>query len=250
MGVCRYAPQVRLMQDHVDAMTPLDKDVLWDAPPILLTGKESMRVCMYLAKSIAFLSLEPELIHVGQASHPGYVVFLFCVLSEVATASLVLLGSWKSRVCIHPHQQCMRQPAAGCMHAFCFEWLASWLLQQNQILPAKSLRIVAKPASEVLSSAGMYLQLAGQVYPLGFDRTIVEIQATCLLAPKHTVLVPITLLLPDAVPIRTTLKVGVKGPLDTGKVGLAPGGRGVTPGVLVCLKSTSYITHSLMLNDA
>lgn len=71
--VCRYAPQVRLMQDHVDAMTPLDKDVLWDAPPILLTGKESMRVCMYLAKSIAFLSLEPELIHVGQASLPGYV---------------------------------------------------------------------------------------------------------------------------------------------------------------------------------
>eukprot|EP00775_Hariotina_reticulata_P010716 gene10716-10872_t len=116
--------QVRLMQEHVDAMTPLDKDILWDAPPILLTGKESMRVCMYLAKSIAFLSLEPELIH---------------------------------------------------------------------------------------------------VYPLGFDRTIVEIQATCLLAPKHTVLVPITLLLPDSVPIRATLKVGVKGPLDSGKIELIDG---------------------------
>jgi len=61
----------------------------------------------------------------------------------------------------------------------------------------------------------LVLTLAG--IPLGFDRTIVEIQATCLLAPKHTVLVPITLLLPDSVPIRAALKVGVKGPLEHGQ---------------------------------
>lgn len=43
----------------------LSRDVTCDAPPILLTDREDMRVAVYLAKSIATLTLQPKLISVS-----------------------------------------------------------------------------------------------------------------------------------------------------------------------------------------
>lgn len=56
-----------------------------------------------------------------------------------------------------------------------------------------------------------------QVYPAGYDRTIVEVQGTVMMAPQRTLLVPFSLLIPD-IPIRATIKLGVRGPLESGTV--------------------------------
>jgi hypothetical protein len=58
--------QVRTMQEHVDLMhNLLARDVTYDAPPILINNREDMRVAVYLAKSIATLTLEPNLVSVS-----------------------------------------------------------------------------------------------------------------------------------------------------------------------------------------
>lgn len=59
-----------------------------------------------------------------------------------------------------------------------------------------------------------------QILPLGNDRTIVEVHGTCSVFPKRSWLVPISLVLPREVPIMATIRLGVKGPLESGQVGL------------------------------
>eukprot|EP00882_Tetradesmus_deserticola_P007625 GHRQ01008030.1.p1 GENE.GHRQ01008030.1~~GHRQ01008030.1.p1 ORF type:complete len:156 (+),score=46.67 GHRQ01008030.1:159-626(+) len=62
--------EVRTMQEHVDLMNGLlARDVTYDAPPILINNREDMRVAVYLAKSIATLTLQPALVSVSTASH-------------------------------------------------------------------------------------------------------------------------------------------------------------------------------------
>jgi hypothetical protein len=46
---------------------------------------------------------------------------------------------------------------------------------------------------------------------------MVKVDSTVVVSPKRSWLFPPSLLLPD-IPIRATIKLGVKGPLDTGKV--------------------------------
>ena len=48
--------------------------------------------------------------------------------------------------------------------------------------------------------------------------TTVSVDGTVVVSPKRSWLSPPSLLLPD-IPIRATIKLGVRGPLDTGKVG-------------------------------
>ncbi|WIA16916.1 hypothetical protein OEZ85_013842 [Tetradesmus obliquus] len=117
--------EVRTMQEHVDLMNSLlARDVTWDAPPILISSREDMRVAVYLAKSIATLTLEPALV---------------------------------------------------------------------------------------------------SVQPLGNSRTIIDIEGTAYVAPKRSWLVPLSLLLPVSIGIRATIRLGVRGPLDTGRIELIDG---------------------------
>lgn len=63
----------------------------------------------------------------------------------------------------------------------------------------------------------MHLSPMLQVAPAGYNMTTVQIEGTVIIAPKRSWLVPPSLLLPD-IPIRATIKLGVKGSLDNGKV--------------------------------
>ena len=57
-----------------------------------------------------------------------------------------------------------------------------------------------------------------QVQQLTHDRHVVEILGSVYLMPKRTILVWPTLLLPKELPIRCTIRLGVRGPLPTGQV--------------------------------
>jgi hypothetical protein len=117
--------EARTMQEHEDVTRDmLSKDVAWDAPPIITCDRDDLRVCAYLAKSIAYLTLYPRLV---------------------------------------------------------------------------------------------------QVLPIGNERTIVEVHGVCSVMPKRTWLIPLTMLLPKELPIRATIRLGVKGPLETGKIELIDG---------------------------
>ena len=49
---------------------------------------------------------------------------------------------------------------------------------------------------------------------------MLEVSGTLEVFPRRTIFVPASLLLPEVVPIRSTLLIGVKGPLDIGEVEL------------------------------
>lgn len=57
-----------------------------------------------------------------------------------------------------------------------------------------------------------------QVSPAGYNLTTVAVDGTVIVAPKRSWLFPPSLLLPN-IPIRATIKLGVRGSLETGKVG-------------------------------
>lgn len=59
-----------------------------------------------------------------------------------------------------------------------------------------------------------------QVRRVGLDQTLLEVSGTLEVFPCRTILLPATLLLPEVVPIRATLQIGVEGPLDVGAVEL------------------------------
>lgn len=50
------------------------------------------------------------------------------------------------------------------------------------------------------------------------NHNVLEVSGTLLVKPKRTFLLPATLLLPESIPIRSTLYIGVNGPLDAGVV--------------------------------
>jgi hypothetical protein len=47
---------------------------------------------------------------------------------------------------------------------------------------------------------------------------LVEVSGTLLVYPRRTILLPATLLLPESIPVRSTISIGVNGDLDTGLV--------------------------------
>lgn len=47
---------------------------------------------------------------------------------------------------------------------------------------------------------------------------VLEVSGTLLISPKRTILLPATYLLPATIPIRSTIYIGVNGPLDNGVV--------------------------------
>lgn len=59
-----------------------------------------------------------------------------------------------------------------------------------------------------------------QVRRVGLDNHLLEVSGTLEVFPRRTILLPATLLLPEVIPIRATLQIGVDGPLDTGAVEL------------------------------
>jgi hypothetical protein len=58
-----------------------------------------------------------------------------------------------------------------------------------------------------------------QMQPIGNNRTIIDVEGTAYVAPKRSWLVPLSMLLPYSIGIRATIRLGVKGPLETGRVG-------------------------------
>lgn len=61
--------------------------------------------------------------------------------------------------------------------------------------------------------AGCHLQVS----PAGYNLTTVKVDSTVFVSPKRSWLLPPSLLLPD-IPIRATIKLGVRGPLESGMV--------------------------------
>jgi hypothetical protein len=59
-----------------------------------------------------------------------------------------------------------------------------------------------------------------EVRPVGMNNHVLEVSGTLLVRPKRTILLPATLLLPETMPIRSTIYIGVNGPLDSGVVEL------------------------------
>ena len=55
---------------------------------------------------------------------------------------------------------------------------------------------------------------------VGLNTTLLEVSGTLEVFPRRTILLPATLLLPEVVPIRSTLQIGVEGGLDSGMVEL------------------------------
>lgn len=56
--------QARSMQEHWQAYTIFSETVGWDVPPILLEGREKLRVVAYMAKRIAKLDFEKHSVKV------------------------------------------------------------------------------------------------------------------------------------------------------------------------------------------
>jgi hypothetical protein len=79
-----------------------------------------------------------------------------------------------------------------------------------------NIRHQVKNAPQPASAAAS--PLFPQVQPIGNSRTIVDIEGSCYVAPKRTWWVPVSLLLPYSIGIRATIRLGVRGPLETGKV--------------------------------
>lgn len=59
-----------------------------------------------------------------------------------------------------------------------------------------------------------------QVRRVGMNSHLVEVSGTLLVYPRRTILLPPTLLLPESIPVRSTISIGVNGDLDTGLVEL------------------------------
>eukprot|EP00878_Enallax_costatus_P027734 GHUV01029883.1.p1 GENE.GHUV01029883.1~~GHUV01029883.1.p1 ORF type:complete len:355 (-),score=107.59 GHUV01029883.1:374-1438(-) len=59
-----------------------------------------------------------------------------------------------------------------------------------------------------------------EVRPVGMSSHVLEVSGTLLVSPKRTFLLPATLLLPETIPIRSTIYIGVNGPLEAGVVEL------------------------------
>lgn len=59
-----------------------------------------------------------------------------------------------------------------------------------------------------------------QARSVGMGSTLLEVSGTLEVYPRRTILVPASLLLPETIPIRATLQIGVNGPLETGDVEL------------------------------
>jgi hypothetical protein len=62
------------------------------------------------------------------------------------------------------------------------------------------------------------LLLLLQVRRVGMNSHLVEVSGTLLVYPHRTILVPASLLLPESIPVRSTISIGVNGDLDTGMV--------------------------------
>jgi hypothetical protein len=59
---------------------------------------------------------------------------------------------------------------------------------------------------------------ACQVRRVGMNSHLVEVSGTLLVYPRRTILVPASLLLPESIPVRSTVSIGVNGDLDSGMV--------------------------------
>lgn len=74
MEAFRGVFRAKTMQEHCDVMGLFSRDLVWDAPPILLGRKGHMRVAAYLAKFAADLDVVPDAIKVHSLPNGRNVV--------------------------------------------------------------------------------------------------------------------------------------------------------------------------------
>uniref|UniRef100_A0A383WEQ3 Uncharacterized protein n=1 Tax=Tetradesmus obliquus TaxID=3088 RepID=A0A383WEQ3_TETOB len=139
-----------------------------------------MRVAVCLAKSIATLTLEPALVSVQPLGNSRTII------DGEGTAYVAPKHSW--------------------------------------LVPLLSLLLTTMPCAAGISASDfssplllLVLLFAMQVQPLGNSRTIIDIEGTAYVAPKRSWLVPLSMLLPVSIGIRATIRLGVRGALDTGR---------------------------------
>lgn len=80
---------------------------------------------------------------------------------------------------------------------------------------------------------------------VGLDSSVLEVSGVLEVFPRRTILLPATLLLPEVIPIRATLQIGVDGPLETGAVELVVA-KWVSTGPAKC-RSTSAGLGSMLV---
>lgn len=73
---------------HVQTYKIFQQNVYWDAPPILLNGREKLRVVAYFAKRITKLDVEEHAVRVERAKGGGQQVstdltFIITLLPEI-----------------------------------------------------------------------------------------------------------------------------------------------------------------------
>lgn len=68
----------RSMQDHWQAYTVFDNQVGWDVPPILLEGREKLRVVAYFGKRVANLDFIPHSVEVKHTRQGDREMSMFC----------------------------------------------------------------------------------------------------------------------------------------------------------------------------
>lgn len=66
------------MQEHWKAYAVFDENVLWDVPPILLNGREKLRVVAYFAKRVAKLDFAKHSVKMEPAKDGGQQLSMIC----------------------------------------------------------------------------------------------------------------------------------------------------------------------------
>jgi hypothetical protein len=104
------------MHQHCQHMGALDKDVVWDAPPILLGRKGYLRCAAYLAKTIAHMELEPSLVRVGSGRLRLRAARLLCLPgAPVGWQSVRAQHPWNAQPC-RPADQPPARPLRPAPH--------------------------------------------------------------------------------------------------------------------------------------
>lgn len=162
----------------------------------LLCFREDFRVAAYLAKSIAYMNMEPYTVEVR-----GQLQTSSAVQSNPGAALNDSL-----RPCVRVRH--LGHPTCSAHHNAACQDTAGFLLPSLRSSLPPSLPPLA-PGAPV----GFHLQVS----PAGYNLTTVKVDSTVVVSPKRSWLLPPSLLLPD-IPIRATIKLGVRGPLESGMV--------------------------------
>ncbi|KAF5839828.1 WLM domain-containing protein [Dunaliella salina] len=87
IGALLQIVEARTMLDHFEAFGNAEHEVTWDAPPVLLTGREAMRCMVYAAKSAAEMTFDTtafkkDTLDVNKGIHKLFFQVVFYVMPK------------------------------------------------------------------------------------------------------------------------------------------------------------------------